>query len=229
MYRHNVRVKRQRQVILVVLVLVVSMATSLFIFVFFLIRHDTNKENPSTATSPVPAGTVGTPQQKLKVDEKWFSFELPSDWKPVTSNVRPYTYWQWRSTVKNADDKTLTVYVDGAPPNYPINQLLPLMKNESGFLLGNLSDNCNEFTADVKAALDAHQTRPSRWQGIDFICDVPNFVNQAIGTGSSDGVNKITMNGATSGKHDYFFVYVDHNIHPNSSIFTNALDSFRVK
>lgn len=226
MYRHNIRVRRHRRVFTALYICLGVIAVSLLILGGLLLFGGKGK-NDTEATAP--SAQVAVPVvPKITIKEAWFSFELPSDWKQEAHETRPYNYWIWKSTAKGIDDKTLTLYVDGPPPSFAINQLLPLSRANSGFVLGNISANCNDFTVNVQAGLKAHQTMPSRWENIDFICDVPNFVNQAIGTGSTDGLNKITMTGPTSGKHDYFFIYVDHNIHPESRYFTDAMNSFQV-
>jgi len=200
------------------------------VVIWFLIHKDVGSSGQTTNAAPIITDVNDDQTQKLHVDERLFSLDLPLDWKLQTKDTIPFVYWTWVSTKKNADNRTLILYVDGSPPNQAVNQLLPLLKStESSFNVGSLSNQCNDFTPAAQAAAKANQTVPSRWQGVNFICDAANPINQAIGTGSMDGLNMIRLTGASGGTHTYFFLYLDHNIHPDSSILTDALTSFKVK
>jgi len=227
MYRHNIKVRRQRNFMIVLLAAIIISITSLIIW--FLIHRDVG--NPAETTNAAPIITDHTAQegQKIHINERTFSFDLPIDWKLQSKDTKPYIYWIWQSTKKNGDNRLLTLYIDGAPADQAINYLLPLTKKDDGVTVGTMSSRCNDFTPDVQAAIKANKTIPSRWQGINFICDAPNVAQQKVGIGSTDGLNTIKLTGNISGTHSYFFLYNDQNIHFDSSILTDAMESLKVK
>jgi hypothetical protein len=95
-----------------------------------------------------------------------------------------------------------------------------------------MSDVCLTFTGAPASSAQTAQSLPNqlaKWQGINFMCDLSNYNNNSVGTSSLQGINTVTLTGSTTGRHSFFFLYVDHNIQPDYSIFTNALKSFRVK
>ena len=50
-----------------------------------------------------------------------------------------------------------------------------------------------------------------------------------IGTSSKEGINIVTVVGPKAGKHSYFFIYTDHNAHPNYEIFIDIVASFKAR
>jgi hypothetical protein len=70
---------------------------------------------------------------------------------------------------------------------------------------------------------------PGKWQGVNFICDLPNYLREVAGTGSADGINMVSVTGPAGGKHAYFFTYTDHTVQPDFSIFRTIISSFQAK
>jgi hypothetical protein len=214
---------------LIVLLAVIVMSFASVVSWLIIHRDIAQPDGTAADNSPIVTSRGGNADPKFTVDEPLFSFELPQDWELQAEQAKPYRYWIWKSTKEHADDKTLAVYVDGVPPQMAYSMLQPLTASGTGLALGSISDNCLNFTPDAAEAQRKNETRVVRWQGITFTCDIPSYTKPAIGTGSKDGMNKVTLTGPTSGKHDYFFLYIDLNIRPDNTIFTDALRSFKVK
>jgi len=139
----------------------------------------------------------------------------------------------WQATAKGADNRYLTIYIDTIPATKPVNRELPVTVHGNQLSPGELSDNCSDFTTggtmNVSQAEKLPPT-PSVWQGVNFICNIPQVINDLVGTGAvGDGVNTVTITGPTGGTHNYFFLYTDLNIQPDYTILSNAVQSFRAK
>jgi hypothetical protein len=164
---------------------------------------------------------------KTNINEPYFSMQLPSGWKETerlsNKNERSIT---WQSKIKKEDNRWLKVYVDLIPPDLAINRLLPLDVAGAGVSHRQMSDNCKNFTTAKK---DVTEPQKSKWQGVEFLCDLPRFVQNKVGTGTVGALNATTVSGADKGRHKYFFVYTDHNIHPDYPIFYEMLKSFKAK
>jgi hypothetical protein len=50
-----------------------------------------------------------------------------------------------------------------------------------------------------------------------------------MGTTSAEGINKVTLTGATGSTHTYFFVYTDHSSIDDKTIFYKVLETFKAK
>jgi hypothetical protein len=200
--------------------------------VFADIRNSSSQtiEGPGKTVSQVLSDSI----QKLTIDEPTYTLELPGDWKQqtrVNNNVENSITWQ--STKKGEENRQLTLYVDKAPPNKPLNRLLPVKAEGARIITtGDISENCASFTGggtfDVSKAIHLPPA-PAKWQKVDFLCNLPRVTDNEIGTGSTDGLNSTMVTGATKGKHSYFFVYTDRNIQPKSGILIDAVESFKAK
>lgn len=164
---------------------------------------------------------------KTNVSEPYFSMSLPNGWKETerVSNNRERSI-TWQSKIKKEDNRWLKLYVDLIPPDVAINRLLPLDVAGASVNYRQLSDNCKNFTTANK---DTKVPQKSKWQNVEFICDLPRFVQNKVGTGTAGALNSTTITGADKGKHKYFFVYTDHNIHPDYQLFYDMLKSFKAK
>ena len=80
-------------------------------------------------------------------------------------------------------------------------------------------------------AQKATQLQPAqaRWEGVDFICNLTNVVENKVGASSAAAINTIPVEGPTKGLHRYFFLYNDQNIQPKYNILSDALNSFMPK
>jgi hypothetical protein len=190
--------------------------------------------NSRPSHNTVPGTTVTVPQKtantaRTTFDEPLYSFKLPSDWKIIGTKPNSIT---WQATIKNADNRTLTIYTDVIPTDQAVNRELPLMADGDQLKFGELSDNCANFTPG--GTLDtgkAAKLKPvqSVWQGVNFICNLPQVVDNQVGTGSAAGINTVTVTGPSKGTHSYFFLYIDRNIQPDYTILYGALQTFRAK
>jgi hypothetical protein len=114
--------------------------------------------------------------------------------------------------------------------------LLPVKVQDNVMTLGNISDNCVNFTQSAvpedkrPVNIPLNQAAlPSRWQLVDFLCDNANVSHQLVGAASSDALNTITLSGDTKGTHKFFFMFQDNNISPDYGIFETILSNFKVK
>ena len=190
--------------------------------------------NARIANKSVPGTAVSIPQNngssaRTAFEESLYSFQLPSDWKIIATKPNSIT---WQATIKGADNRMLTIYTDVIPTTYPVNRELPLNVSGNQITYDDLSDNCANFTPG--GTLDTGQAvklkpAPSVWHGVNFICNLPQVVDNQIGTGSTAGVNTVTITGPTKGTHNYFFLYIDRNVQPDYTILYSALQSFRAK
>lgn len=165
--------------------------------------------------------------QRKKIDEPYFSFELPPDWKEVNRHSSEHeNFIEWQASKKNADNRWLKLYVDLIPPDIAVNRLLPIDVSENRLSYRQISDNCKNFT---RAEEDSNVPKPSRWHEVDFICDLPAYVQNKVGTGTEGSLNSIKITGPKKGTHRYFFLYTDHNIQPDYSILYDVIESFEAK
>ena len=109
---------------------------------------------------------------------------------------------------------------------------MPVEAVGSGLRHGSVSDNCAAYTEggsfQANDALKAKDT-PAKWEEVTFLCDLPKVFDNVIGTSSKEGINIVTVVGPKAGKHSYFFVYTDHNAHPNYEIFIDVIKSFKAR
>jgi hypothetical protein len=154
-----------------------------------------------------------------------FQINLPKDWKQVTPPTAQAAY-TWRGASKDNDARSLDIYIDQIPANFAVNRMLPLNANGSGVQTsGSVSNNCSTFT--LASTTDPHTgIAPSKWDGIDFLCDMANYLRDVVGTSSAEGINSVSVAGP-SGTHKYFFVYTDHSGEPEYDTLTQALQSFQ--
>ena len=184
--------------------------------------------DPVEGTSRSVAQVLDEDTNTVNVDEPTFSLQLPSDWKQVarTTNTVENSV-TWRATKAREDNRMLKIYVDVIPKNYAVNRMLPLTARGTGLTVGEVSSNCATFTKPSGERKDLDE--PGKWQGVEFLCELGNTIDNQIGTSSTDGVNTLFVTGPTKGKHAYFFLYTDRNIQPNNTILFNALRSFKAK
>lgn len=231
-YKYGHRSAKHRHVIAVVLIACLVIFGPL---AFFIYRDISLNGSAAVEGSSQVVGQIqGMPENKLVIDEATYSMELPDDWKEFErSDTEALKSVSWQSTKKNLDARKFTVYVDKIPANKPVNRLLPVTIQGSRFIVGSISDNCISFTGGGVANTDtSSQLKPAlaKWQGVDFICNLPNFVENEIGVGTvGSPVNQVTITGESKGTHTYFFLYTDHTIQPDYTILSNALESFRAK
>lgn len=195
------------------------------------IRKNQSSEVSGKAQTILQAGTNSV--TRLAINEPFFSMELPGDWKELRrKNDQTENSITWQSTKSPADGRSLKLYIDIIPTTLPVNRLLPVMAQNNTLSVGDLSENCATFTKG--GTLNAHDAAllketPAKWNKVDFICDLPRVNDNEVGTGSTEGINTVTLTGPAKGTHKYFFFYTEHNIQSNYDILFNALRSFKAK
>jgi hypothetical protein len=183
----------------------------------------------SVQNAPAVTHTVSVGGPTKTFDENLFSFDLPSDWQMSAKDTGQYTL---HSTKKYEDNRTLNIYVDKIPADFAIDRLLPVQTNDGEITPATVSDDCRNFTgvANNTEPTQSLPDTPAKWQGIDFICDLSHYNRNAVGTGMlGSGINVVSLSTPANGKHQFFFVYIDHNITPNYNIFYDMLSSFMLK
>lgn len=166
-------------------------------------------------------------------DEPYFSIELPEDWTIISRNDKSNSplYIEWQQG-KGSKDRWLKLYYDNIPTDTPINRLLPITVTNGRIVPSVLSENCSTFTGlDQKDKSPGQKVElmASKWQNINFICDLGRSERNVTGTGADGFGYAVPLTGETKGKHTYFFMYTDHNVRPDYKIFTDALRTFTAK
>ncbi len=173
------------------------------------------------------------PISRLTIDEPLFSMELPGGWKELKrKNDAIEKSITWQPSKAPDDGHSLKIYIDTIPTSHSLNRLLPVMAQGNTIVTGDISENCATFTQG--GTLNAGQAvllkdTPAKWNKVDFICDLPRVVDNEVGTGSTEGINTITLVGPTKGAHKYFFLFTEHSNQPDYNILYNALRSFKAK
>ncbi|HEX8227430.1 MAG TPA: hypothetical protein VF572_06195 [Candidatus Saccharimonadales bacterium] len=166
-----------------------------------------------------------------KFDDPLFSFDAPGDWKLVKHETAPYDLYSYKSTLTNADNRYMDIYVDRLPGTMAVNKALSVKAVGDALQHGQISENCTGFTPGAKATVGGprQMSIPSKWDGVEFLCDNDNIMRNVVGTGATGSINKVTLTGKTTGPHSFFFVYIDNNATPEYTIFYKVLESFRLK
>lgn len=201
----------------------------------FAVWRDIRKNSDSQVTGK--AQTVlqarDDPANRLTVDESLFSMELPGDWKVINRKNEPTeNSITWQSVKSPGGGRSLKIYIDTIPATHSVNRLLPVTAQGGTIATGDISENCATFTqgGTLNAGLATQlKDTPAKWNKVDFICDLPRVVDNEVGTGSTEGINTVSLTGPAKGTHKYFFLYTEHNNQPDYEIFYNALRTFKAK
>ena len=162
-------------------------------------------------------------------EQAGFSINLPADWV-VREEAGPLGRYAWQATEKGADNRWLEVYTAGVPDNLAVNRLLPVTVEGGKIIVsGTVSDNCSTFgTQGVTPETRNQSNIVTKWQGIEFLCDMANYTRNVVGVGTADTQNRVLVTNEVGTQRTFIFVYTDHNIHPNYQILENALKSVTV-
>lgn len=221
--------RRRTRVLIVLLVAFVIIGIIVALIVADL-RH--NQAKPVSTKGQTVVQAADDTIEKLVVDKPEFTMELPGDWKEIAhqATAREHSI-TWQATRQHEDNRYLKIFIDTIPATQSVNRLVPISILSGSLSIGDISDNCATFTqgGTQNAGVAQHLTdAPAKWHGVDFICDLARITDNEVGAGSTDGINTIAIKGA-QGTHRYFFLYTDRNIHPDYTIFYNALKSFSAK
>ncbi|MDB5185901.1 MAG: hypothetical protein JWL85_424 [Candidatus Saccharibacteria bacterium] len=228
-YDKSFRPKRHKFLFVFAGALLVVVSLAAFVWRDVTRNQAVNIEGQSRTVNQVFNDTI----QRLTVDEQLYSMELPGDWKEIKrTNTSTENSITWQATKKGEDNRSLTLHIDTIPASRPLNRLLPVNAEGNTLMYGEISDNCASFTGggslDAQKAVHSKETE-AKWQKVDFICNLPRVIDNEIGTGSTEGINTVSVTGPLQGKHKYFFVYTDRNVQPKTSILLDAIRSFRAK
>lgn len=197
-------------------------ASIVVLFYKYTKGSDLHVSGPATTVGSV--GGLSPASLSNKIDEATYSIVLPKDWKQINLTNTPYangTTWQ-----SDTPGRFLTIFEDNQiSSTFAFNRLLPVQAAGTGLTYGQLSDNCSSFTTFN----NINQVYASRWQSIDFNCNIPDRFNNVVGTGSGSPVNTVSVTGPTKGTHKYLFIYTDRSANPDYSVFYGILQSFQAK
>jgi hypothetical protein len=174
---------------------------------------------------PVTTQITGNNEATKHFDEGIFALDLPKDWVFSGHKTGQYSIYSWHNTKTNPGVEQLQIYMDTIPSDLGVNRVLPVQGESNRAVPTTVSDTCANFTGNK---VPGSPTTPAKWDNIDFLCDLANYERDVVGTSSTDGINTVTLTGST-GKHKVFFAYTDNGGTPNFTIFTNAVQSFRLK
>lgn len=226
--RHSKRKAKKHIWILILVLLLVPFGAGGY-FLFRLSQEGDTK--PTTPLAITREYAVEEIDDRKVFDQDGFIIKLPQDWILKGHNSEPYNIYSFQATKKNADQRTLEVYVDRFDAEKAFNRLLPVSVDNSKIMVtGSVSENCVAFTGAQPNSPDPTvEWLPAKWQGVDFRCDMANRVRNVVGVGTAGGKVGVPLTGARTGTHTFFFVYIDHGINPDYQILEDALASVEVK
>lgn len=193
-----------------------------------------NQEGDTKPTTPLAITreyAVEEVDDRKVFDQDGFMIKLPPDWVMKGHNTEPYNIYSFQATKKNADQRTLEVYIDRFDTEKAFNRLLPVSTDSNKIVVtGSVSENCAAFTGAQPSTPDPSvEWLPAKWQGVDFRCDMANRTRNVIGVGTVGGKIGVPLTGGRSGTRTFFFVYIDHSINPDYQIFEDALASLELQ
>ena len=234
MYKHGKPVYRlSRRPFFVIFLLLIVVLVIAYIIVIKPATKNTLTNNAKARVTTIK----GSGPADTKVDESLFSLSLPGAWKLSAKDwdARYHSY-QWNSQDHKSAGRWFRVYVDTIPQDQAVNYLLPVTVQDGSMVMGQVSDNCVNFT---KGAIPEDQRPvnvsitqsiiPSRWALVDFLCDNASVSHQVVGASSSAAINTVILSGPTQGQHKYYFMFDDNNISPDFGMFERILGSFTPK
>jgi hypothetical protein len=178
-------------------------------------------------SSPVTYSVGATSAPPQRIAKSFFTFDLPAHWVAAQPPAVAYTVYSWQGAAGTEESpRRLDVYVDTIPTTLAVNRLLPVQSNVDRInLVGDVSDNCTTFTAPTEQSRAAGSAA-SKWNGVNFLCDVSNYERTVAATGSTENINTVTVTGPTTGAHRVLLLYTDNSGNPDYSIFTAIVRSF---
>ncbi|MEI6237029.1 MAG: hypothetical protein WCP03_00305 [Candidatus Saccharibacteria bacterium] len=230
MYTANKRQKKHK-IFLRFIIFVVPILVILGILVWYVFFRD----NSNSASFSKAGAEVAIVKPVYKdFTNQFFKITLPNSWADL-GRKNPYSdqvYYEFQNTQKGFDNRWLRVYVDIFPLDFALNRLMPITIANNKIIPDTVSEECTTFTgAPISGAnrQQTVQTWSAKYNSIDFICDMANPRNYVGTASSTQGYATTLTNKDGSSIHKYFFVYIDHNIHPEYLTFSDALKSFETQ
>lgn len=221
MYRLGHQIRHRRWPFVIGGLLLVGCAATGIVLSPRIFKQDTRL----TQSPPVTRRISTEDTAKQHIVTRAFTLDLPSGWRTAAPlQVQPVPL-SWSGTAHDGAGRRLDVYVDRLPAAMPANRLLPVQPAGDRINpVGTVSDNCTNFT-DKATESAATGTAPAKWNGVNFICDMANYERDVVVTGSTGGVNMVTLS-SKSGMRQVCLVYTDNSINPDYSVFTDIVQSF---
>lgn len=229
MYRFNRKVprKKKRYAVLRFILKLLVLAAVIFGIWLYLKRPRVNINDSGAKLVP----TAFDEPAKRHIAEPLFGLDLPADWKEVERRAAPLHMITWKGTTKESAARTIDIYIDTIPTSLAINRLLPVSGEDDRLAVSPASENCVLFSDETAKLSPADAAKLKvltvTWQKVTFLCDIPNSLRNVIGTGSVEGLNKVSVTGPVNGRHSFFIVYTDASAHPDEKTFPDVLRSFR--
>lgn len=223
MYREGRRTKNRGKLFASVLAL--AAAVVLGAAIVLALHRPWFASQTTIVQSPAVNTVVSGDEPMNDFEEPLFSVSLPSDWQLTAHTDQHYT---WQSSQKVAN-KQLEIYVDNLPSTMMVNRVLPVVSAGAHVhTLAQVSGNCVDFVKPTPAQAAGADLAAS-WHGVPFLCDLHNYERDVVGTSSAGAINSVTLTGASTGQHQFFFVFTDRSVSPDYSALYQALQSFSVR
>jgi hypothetical protein len=227
--------KRQRKhrVFAKFLLIVIPIFILIAVLVWFIFIRETKTESTSFSQSGSKVAYV-KPETKVFTTEH-FVVTLPASWA-FNGKFNPYyneVYYEYQNKLKNYDNRWLRVYVDVIPHNFALTRILPVWVSNNKLVsdgVDSISDECRTFSGAPVLGSDTSnnaQTWSAKWKDITFTCNMNKVLNYT-GTASINEKYGQTLINKNGKKHQYFLVYIDHNIRPDYNLLIDAVKNFYV-
>lgn len=229
MYTANKR-QRKYRIFFRFILFVTPFILAIFGFAWFVLLRNNDAESSSFNREGAQVAVV-KPVTKDYSNE-YFKISLPATWKFLgfKNPVADQTYYEFQDSDIETSNRLLRVYMDVFPSDFAMNRVMPITIVDNRIVPGVISDDCTTFTGspNTVGGKSSANTWSAKWQDVNFVCDMKTKLNYT-GTASADEGISTTFINSNGKKHKYFFLYMDFNVRPDYSIFTDALKSFETK
>jgi hypothetical protein len=210
-------------------IVILLLGGGVYVLMFFHPQATATIQNATAVTKHYDGGSAA----KVHFTEGDFSFDLPQSWKLVTHQAVTYNSWTFQGTAGDDAHRIIMIYEDAIPLSQAVNRVLVVDNQNNSLSHSNsVSDNCLNYTSPAQqSAPEAIRTKivTDKWENVNFLCDIGNYLRNVTGTSSVQGINTISLTGKTAGTHKFFFTFTDATISPDYSPLYNMLDSFTLK
>lgn len=169
------------------------------------------------------------PKTKDFVNEL-YKISLPTSWtyNGLKNPFSDQLYDEYQNMAKDYENRWIRIYIDVFPADFAIDRLLPVSVSDNAIIPGSVSNDCKTFEGapfSPRGSNIGADTWEANWQNVSFICNIATSLNYIGATSKEEGYG-ITLLSQNGQSHEYFFLYIDHNAHPEYTTFTDALKSF---
>lgn len=209
------------------LLAIISIVALFSLLIYLLMNLRITPEQNIRNAAPVSKQYKVETKTKINIDKSQVKFELPEGWTEASTlgRVAPLPAYSYRSP--SADAQMIDIYIGDLPSTMAVNNVLRVEPQGFGMSYERVSDNCATFTQPNADSARTGATL-AKWQDVNFYCDTASVSRQVVGVQSTEGINKITVQGETK-KYPVFITYTDNNINPDYSVFYDILSSFHFK